>query len=92
MLQQKVFHRSDLYLQSYFNGLGTEQSEEQAVPWYQKAAEANISIAQYMLGTCYHFGKGVSPNEELALHWLRKAAEQDYVGAQSPAETQFEVG
>ena len=49
---------------------------------YQKSAEQGVPIAQYLLGTSYHFGRGLPQDEKLAQEWLEKAAEQDYRDAQ----------
>jgi tetratricopeptide (TPR) repeat protein len=46
-----------------FNGEGIAQDKDQAIYWWQKAAEANDSFAQYNLGVCYELGDGVVKKE-----------------------------
>jgi len=50
----------------YYAGTGTEQSNEQAVAWFRKAAEQGLGQAQQNLGTFYANGWGVQQNEEEA--------------------------
>jgi len=57
------------------------QSDEQAVHWYQKAAEQGNAAAQNDLGFMYLNGLGVAQSDEQAVHWYRKAAEQGNIFA-----------
>lgn len=55
---------------------------EQAVKYYESAAEQGHSGAQYCLGCCYDSGEGVEIDEPEAARWYRKAAKQGHVWAQ----------
>jgi TPR repeat protein len=57
----------------YQSGFGREQSDEQAVEWYRKAAEQNFAEAERHLSQMYRRGAGVSQDENLAAHWLARA-------------------
>lgn len=55
-----------------------EINSEEAVKWFQKAADRGHAEAQYELGFCYSCGDGVKKNNEEAVKWYRKAAEQGH--------------
>ena len=59
----------------YQYGYGVEQDYQQAINWYQKAAEKGNGWAQDMLGSFYEYGKGVDKDVNLALSWYQKAAD-----------------
>jgi TPR repeat protein len=59
-----------------------DQSYDQAVPWYRKAAEQGHAGAQYTLGTMYDRGWGVAKDMTQAAEWYRRAAKQGYAMAQ----------
>ena len=61
----------------YQNGVGVEQSAEQAVKWYQKAADLNNTDAMFKLGVRYQNGEGVEQSAERAFEWYQKAADLD---------------
>ena len=65
----------------YETGRGVEQNEE-AVKWFQKAAEQGNATAQYILGVAYAEGKGVEQDYKEAVKWFQKAAEQGHAEAQ----------
>ena len=60
----------------YENGKGVDQSYEEAVKWYRKAAEQGFRYAQFSLGWCYENGKGVDQSYEEAVKWYSRATEQ----------------
>lgn len=60
----------------YYSGKGVEQSYEEAVKWFRKAAEQGYADAQWMLGVCYYEGKGIEQSYTEAVKWYRMAAEQ----------------
>ena len=66
----------------YKNGLGVEQSYEEAVEWFQKAAEQGNANAQYHLGDMYQNGTGVEESDEEAAEWYLKAAKRGLASAQ----------
>ena len=55
---------------------------EEAVKWWQKAAEQGYAEAQYNMGICYYSGTGITRDYTEAVKWYRKAAEQGYVLAE----------
>lgn len=57
----------------YYNGKGIEQSYEQAVKWYCKAAELGNKAAMRCLAVCYEKGLGVSRSAEEAEMWRLRA-------------------
>ena len=66
----------------YYNGQGVPQNYEQAVQWFQKAADQGEAIAQFNLGLMYANGWGVAKNHQMSIQWLRKAAAQGHQEAQ----------
>lgn len=50
---------------------------QKAAYWYQQAANAGISNAQYNMGTLYFNGEGVPKNYATALQWFQMAAQRD---------------
>lgn len=60
--------------QLYLRGNGTLQDFEEAVKWFQLAAEQNYAPAQYELGLLYHLGQGVSIDNEKSYMWLNLSA------------------
>lgn len=57
-----------------------------SIEWYRKAAEGNISAAQYMLGRLHASGEGVVRNVDQSLQYHQQAAGQGY------AESLFYIG
>lgn len=60
---------------AYLLGRGVPENKEQAVYWFQKAAEQGSSTAANELGYLYASGTGVAQNYELALGWYQQAAD-----------------
>jgi len=48
---------------------------EDAIPYFQQAAEAGLADAMTQLYCCYWEGNGVVANHATAMHWLTKAAD-----------------
>jgi TPR repeat protein len=63
---------------AYKEGNGENRNYEEAVRWYQKAAEQNNPQAEYYLGELYEWGMGGPTNQSEADKWYRKAAEGGY--------------
>jgi len=59
----------------YHNGWGVIKDDQQAIKWYQKAADAGNLTAMNNLGRCYYNGWGVAKDDQQAVKWIRKAAE-----------------
>ena len=55
--------------------LYSDKKYEQAIYWWQKAADAGNSGAQYRLAFCYLKGDGVEKDVEKAVYWWQKAAD-----------------
>ncbi len=69
--------------QIYYYGLAGMRDDNQAVFWFQKAAEQGDAKGQYLLGRMYTEGKGgLQESESQALIWYEKAAAQGYDPAQ----------
>ena len=67
-------------------------NDQQAVYWYQKAAEQGNVVAQFNLGVMYDEGSGVPQDGKQAVYWYQKAAEQGYLGAQYNLGLMYENG
>jgi len=59
-----------------YYGDGMPQDYEQAVEWWQKAAEQGHYEAQLSLVNAYRTGVGVEKNGRLANYWLEQAGSQ----------------
>ena len=66
----------------YYDLNKVNKNYEEAVKWYEKAAEQGYSMAQVNLGNIYYDGKGVEQNYEKAVELYKKAAEQGNAIAQ----------
>ena len=55
--------------------LYSDKKYEQAIYWWQKAADAGNSAAQFNLAICYLKGDGVEKDVEKAVYWWQKAAD-----------------
>jgi TPR repeat protein len=63
----------------YLNGEGVEQSNELAVTWITRAAEAGHDVATMVLAKAYlDGGLGLSLDRERAVEWLERGAERGY--------------
>lgn len=68
----------------FFNGrpeIGLLPDYEQALEWYEKAAEGGNGHAENNLGMMYYHGLGVGQNYELAFSWFQKASARKEVNA-----------
>ena len=81
-------HLGDMYA----DGRGVEQSDQEAVKWFRKAAEQGLADAQWMLGMMYADGCGVEQSDEEATKWYRKAAEQGFADAQCDLGDMYAFG
>ena len=62
--------------------LYSDKKYEQAIYWWQKAADAGDSGAQFNLAICYFYGDGVVKDIEKAVYWWQKAADAGNSAAQ----------
>lgn len=65
----------------YNFGCGTEQNYAEAFKWFQKAAAADNSYAQYLLGSLHYYGNGTVQNYEKAFEWFKKSADNGNIYA-----------
>jgi hypothetical protein len=70
----------------YSHGYGVKQDYNQAVAWYQKAADQGYADAQTNLGFMYKNGYGVKQDYNQAREWYQKAADQGDVDAKRNLE------
>jgi len=62
--------------QMYEKGYGVDQDAQEALQWYEKAAEQGNIYAQLSLGHMHINGIGVEKDAKEAVHWFREAARQ----------------
>ncbi|MBT4034727.1 MAG: hypothetical protein HOE61_08240 [Candidatus Marinimicrobia bacterium] len=65
---------------------------EEASKWLSPIAVNGDAIAQYVLGSNYHFGKGVPQDYKIAADYFRKAAEQGLDSAQFSLAMMYDNG
>jgi TPR repeat protein len=69
----------------YDDGQGVNQSECEAMRWYQEAADQGLVNAQFNVGTMFASGQGVKQDFGEAKRWFRKAAGQEDAEAKTAA-------
>ncbi|MDP8160421.1 tetratricopeptide repeat protein [Pasteurella atlantica] len=97
---QKVAVKNDSYTPyaqfnlalMYLNGMGVNQSDKQAVTWFQAAAEKGIAQAQFNLARMYYMGQGITKSNIQAVKWYTKAAEQGMPQAQASLGIMYSKG
>ena len=76
--------------------LGLEYSDrkdfQEAMRWWQKAADLGSPSAQLMLGAAFDYGNGVQQNKAEAVRWYRMAAEQGNTAAQGALAASYFLG
>lgn len=71
----------------YAEGLGTKQSDADAVKWYRKAADNGNVTGQYNMGVVHHKAMHGLPQDNVeALRWFKMAA------AQGHSDSEFFLG
>lgn len=60
---------------AYAYGLAVPKNMDEALHWYEKAAEAGDGLGQIRLGELYSYGEGVKRDGMRAKYWLEKAAD-----------------
>lgn len=63
----------------YLHGDGVPQDHQEALRWYQKAADREYAPAQAGIGFMYAQGQGIPKNPAEARKWFNRAAEQQYL-------------
>ena len=71
------------------NGEGTAANVDEGKKWLRKAADANMSHAQYVYGKMYDDGEFVERDPVEAHRWFLKAAQQGHVQAELALANQF---
>jgi len=67
----------------YADGKGVPQNDQEAMRWFEKAAENGNTDAQWKLGLGYMKGIGVPRDERKAALWFKRAANNRDVRAQN---------
>jgi hypothetical protein len=70
----------------FFHGEGTTKDPNEALYWYEVAAEADLPRAQYMAGVLYvsrSFNSGNVQEFRKGIKWLEKAADNGYEEAEA---------
>lgn len=66
----------------YFRGSGVDKSNNEALYWFERAAQGGNVTAMSLAGVQYYSGLGIAVNYAKAAQWLPRPAEAGYVGAQ----------
>ena len=77
------------YAMMLLNGEGTAVNVDEGKKWLRKAADANMSHAQYVYGKMYDDGEFVGRDPAEAHRWFLKAAQQGHVQAELALANQF---
>ena len=86
-----IAENDEQHVDSQFNlavmcqrGMGTEKNIQEAIRWYETAANNGDERAMYNLGVIYYdCADGVERDEEKYFHWMRMAAQKGNDRAQS---------
>src|SRR5579872_6033572 len=54
-------------------GWGVPPNPAEAIPWYRKAADQGLPVAQHFLGVAYVNGEGVQADDTQAARWFARA-------------------
>jgi hypothetical protein len=74
----------------YSNGIGVHFPDHQeAVYWYQRAAEQGYAKSQYNLGNEYRSGRGIKRDYDKAAYWYKLAVEQNQPNAKNALATLY---
>ena len=65
-----------IFVRGIKKGQGIAQNYQQALAWYQKAANQGVAQAQNNLGAMYANGLGVAKNYQQAKAWWQKVLAQ----------------
>jgi TPR repeat protein len=80
----------------YYHGQGVNESDAQAVVWYDRAARQGHLPAQYLLGNMYAYGHATVPAGydpmHLAAQWYFEAARKGHADAQYALGVLFLTG
>lgn len=65
----------------YEYGKQVTKNYQQALYWYEQAANQNLRVSQYNVGLIYDYGRGVDQDFIKARFWYEKAAKNGYARA-----------
>jgi localization factor PodJL len=65
----------------YADGRGVTPNAEEAVRWFERAADSGLAPAQYRLGSLYEKGQGIKKDPEKARSLYRSAADKGHAKA-----------
>ena len=77
---------------NYAVGRGVEKDMQQALMWYQKAADQGEPQAQFNLGYMYYNGEVLPLDYRKAVEWFTKSAKQGNSGAQETLGLMYDSG
>src|SRR5882672_5117109 len=78
--QGQVYEQNQLGIASIL-AMGPGYNTEEAIKWFERAAQRGYAPAQVNLAVMYSNGWGTTVNYGKALHWLQAAADQGYARA-----------
>ena len=87
-IEKAQFELANMYLK----GLGVEQSDFNAVQWFEKAADNGHAESQHLMGGFHQIGQLVKRSDKKAVEWYRKAAEQGLSDSQSSLAFMYSKG
>ena len=64
----------------YKEGQGIEKNKQEAIKWFQKAADKKHVLATYNMGVFYQNGFGVEKSVDKAIEWLKNKREKGKQG------------
>ncbi len=76
----KQGNRDAMYLlgSMYQMGMGVPPSNQDAIAWYRKSADAGKPDAIFMMGVMHEGGAGVPRNVNEAFNWYKKSADRGF--------------
>jgi hypothetical protein len=81
-----------LIAERYYYGRGAQQSYEEALNWYRRAAEYDHPDAIYSVGWMHAAGEGVDRDFAEAARWHRRAADIGHAGARAELGYLYDTG
>ncbi len=78
--------------QLLYSGQGCPVDKAEAAVWFRRAADQDVTEAQYSLGLLYEKGDGIEQNDTRAAHWYLKAATQGHPLAQNAVAELYHEG
>jgi TPR repeat protein len=92
LANQGVPKAAEIMGDRYKAGTGVPQDYQEAISWYQKAADGNDAQAMLSIATLYYFGTGVTQDHEKAFFWTKKAADTGSATGEEFLGILYEIG